>query len=358
MQQRILTAGSIGVLLALQAAALPQTSFSSRAASPRHRPLPSRFASRVVAFTQGSGPGIFQIENALDGPRGAGPGAGSTDVLSLGRGGSLTLGFETELVDGPGADFTVFENGLVSSGGVFSETAFIEVSSDGLNFARFPSTYAGAPGPLPPFGTVAFGTYEGLAGDMPVLANVETNAVDPFDPVVSGGTAFDLADLSDHPLAISGLLDLERVELVRLVDVRSGMDSDSQGTLIWDNGEPGSADIDALALIQHRMNQTIDAPLVDFFMDDLGHLHLLVHDAQGLASLESRSPSASINASSVSFATVRSNYLSTTLLEDSHTLHLRTPLPVSGSGMTGVLAVSARDGEGHFSADQASLQGF
>ena len=162
-----------------------------------------------------------------------------------------------------------------------------------------------------------------MAGTMPVLANVETNAIDPFDPVVSGGTAFDLSELSGHPLETAGLLDLQRVAFVRLIDVRSGEDFDEPGTLIWDNGEPGSADIDAVALVQHERNQNIDAPLVDLFQDRSGYLHLVIHDAQGLGDLAPGSPAASINASAVSFATVRSSYLSTTLLEDAHTLHLR-----------------------------------
>ena len=49
----------------------------------------SRFATQVVSFSQGGGSGgIFNTSNILGGPRGAGFGAGSLHVLTLGEGGS------------------------------------------------------------------------------------------------------------------------------------------------------------------------------------------------------------------------------------------------------------------------------
>ncbi len=64
-------------------------------------------------------------------------GAGSTP-------GSITVKFSTSIVNGAGADFAVFGgNALVSQGGagvsgqIFGELAYVEVSSDGSNFARF-----------------------------------------------------------------------------------------------------------------------------------------------------------------------------------------------------------------------------
>jgi hypothetical protein len=63
--------------------------------------------------------------------------AGSNGVVSLGDGGSATLTFLTPITNGSGADFAVFENSFSDD---YLELAFVEVSSDGINFYRFPAT--------------------------------------------------------------------------------------------------------------------------------------------------------------------------------------------------------------------------
>ena len=60
----------------------------------------------------------------------------SNGVLSLGDGGAAICTFPFSIKDGAGNDFAVFEN---SFDGLFLELAFVEVSSDGVNFFRFPS---------------------------------------------------------------------------------------------------------------------------------------------------------------------------------------------------------------------------
>ena len=60
----------------------------------------------------------------------------SNGVVSLGDGGSATCSFQYPVRDGEGADFVIFEN---SFDGNFLEFAFVEVSSDGENFFRFPA---------------------------------------------------------------------------------------------------------------------------------------------------------------------------------------------------------------------------
>jgi hypothetical protein len=123
-------------------------------------------------------------------------------VLSLGDGGFITLGFDESIGDGPGNDFAVFENGFWSPEGFFAELAFVEVSSNGVDFARFDAY---------------------TSHSMPVLGG---GAVDPADyanfagtEAVGYGTGFDLSELYGHPLVQSGLLDLQDVGFVRLVDV-------------------------------------------------------------------------------------------------------------------------------------------
>lgn len=62
--------------------------------------------------------------------------AGVNGVVSLGDGGTAILTFSAPIKNGVGADFAVFENSFNDS---FLELAFVEVSSDGINFFRFPS---------------------------------------------------------------------------------------------------------------------------------------------------------------------------------------------------------------------------
>ena len=62
--------------------------------------------------------------------------AGTNGVVSLGDGGSATCTFQYPIKNGIGNDFAVFENSFDDT---FLELAFVEVSSDGINFVRFPS---------------------------------------------------------------------------------------------------------------------------------------------------------------------------------------------------------------------------
>jgi len=63
--------------------------------------------------------------------------AGDNPVVSLGDGGYAILTFSNTIKNGPGYDFAVFENSFSDT---FLELAFVEVSSDGINYFRFPST--------------------------------------------------------------------------------------------------------------------------------------------------------------------------------------------------------------------------
>jgi len=141
-------------------------------------------------------------------------------VLSLGDGGSITVGFDEPIGDGPGDDFAVFENGFfdVVSGGFFGELAFVEVSSNGIDFARLGS-WADNPVPVPGGGVIDPADYDGFAG---------------LDPV-GLGTGFDLNELVGHPLEQQGLLDLQDVAFVRLVDViGDGSTFDTTAAAVYD----------------------------------------------------------------------------------------------------------------------------
>lgn len=60
----------------------------------------------------------------------------SNGAVSLGDGGSAICTFPNRIKNGPGPDFAVFENGFDDT---FLELAFVEVSSDGINYFRFPA---------------------------------------------------------------------------------------------------------------------------------------------------------------------------------------------------------------------------
>lgn len=242
----------------------------------------SLFATQVIGSnTNGNaGGGIFAPGNALGAPNGA------TGVHSLGLGGDLTLGFALPIVDGPGADLIVGENPFrLTTGGwdTFAEMMFVEVSSDGVHFARFPSRYFGEPVQPGPFGTVQVGTYSNLAGQTPVLAL--TPNVDAQDVVDAGGDAFDLADLAADPLVGNGLVDLQAITQVRLVDVQSGLSLDSRGTPIFDPGS-GSADVDAVTVIHQQGLVPANAPRVSLSVQVDGTVALRIEDPDGWQDLD------------------------------------------------------------------------
>ncbi|WP_437310223.1 cell surface protein [Sorangium sp. So ce388] len=175
------------------------------------------FASEVVTHLFGPGPSYGQDkfpDIAFGPPRGGGCCGGSTDVVSLGNGGTVTFGFSGNLIlDGPGPDFIVFENPFETSPTtVFAELATVEVSQNGVDWIAFPCTATAAP-------------YGSCAGWHPVLANSKTNSIDSTDPEVAGGDAFDLADLdlsfaryvriTDRPdlTGATGVFDLDAVAI-------------------------------------------------------------------------------------------------------------------------------------------------
>ena len=206
----------------------------------------ARTDSRFVTWASGHSEIIYgtDVDNAWKTPAKATGSATSDvyDIVSLGNGGRITMYFPHPLRDGTGADFAVFENAHSFN---FLELAFVEVSSDGINFHRFPtaSLTASAVGP---FGTVDPTNIDGLAGKHQV----------------GYGTPFDLASLPDSPL-----LDKQRVCFVRIVDIiGNGTTKDSSNRPIYDptlTVGSGGFDLDAIGAINvntgdfHMVNFTI-----------------------------------------------------------------------------------------------------
>lgn len=180
------------------------------------------WASELESFTRGpldiDNPGggnasHGQPEDAL------GPVSGNDpfDSVSLGDGGSITLFFADGIANGAGDDLAVFENGFFGPEGLFAELAFVEVSSNGSDFARFDAI--ALHGAVPSFGAIDPSDVKNLAGKQPI----------------SLGTGFDLAELANHPLVTSQLLNLQDVAYVRIVDVvGDGSRLDSLGAPVYD----------------------------------------------------------------------------------------------------------------------------
>ncbi|MBO7492830.1 MAG: T9SS type A sorting domain-containing protein [Bacteroidales bacterium] len=125
----------------------------------------------------------------------------SMDAVSLGDGGSALVTFERPIQNGEGPDFAVFEN---DNNGGFLELAFVEVSSDGVHFVRFPATS------LTPTETQV-GTF-GFVD--PTFIN---NLAGKFQ--IGYGTPFDLEELAG-----SENLNIDSIVYVRIVDVVGSID--------------------------------------------------------------------------------------------------------------------------------------
>lgn len=156
-------------------------------------------------------------------------------IVSLGDGGSATLTFSSPIMNGSGPDFAVFENGFADN---YMEFAFVEVSSDGQNFARFPS-FSETPV------TVQIDNF--MFGDCRYVHNLAGKYRQGY------GTPFDLDEL-DPGIPI----DLNAITHVRLVDVVGSIDplygtTDFLGNIINDPYptvfESGGFDLDAVGVI-------------------------------------------------------------------------------------------------------------
>ncbi|MBI3837159.1 MAG: PEP-CTERM sorting domain-containing protein [Planctomycetia bacterium] len=147
-----------------------------------------------------------------------GPADGTTThVVSLGDGGQITMTFAHPITNGPGPDLAVFENGFADN---FLELGFVDVSTNGSDFVRFPSesltqttTQVGG------FGTLDPTNIDDLAGKYRV----------------GFGTPFDLGQIA----GLSPNVDANDINFVRIVDVVGSINPafglrDSLGNLIND----------------------------------------------------------------------------------------------------------------------------
>ncbi len=181
---------------------------------------PTRTISCVVDFEPGPGAGFGQDrfpEIVYGDPVGGGDFQGGTDVLSLGRGGTIVFGFGgNAIVDGDGVDLLIFENAFNVGGAKdkpFADLGEVALSEDGTSWVPFPCHKDHYP-------------FDGCAGWHPVSAN-DAVGTSPFDPAVAGGDGFDLKDVG-----------LSRARFVRIRDLgvseappNAGFDLDAASVL-------------------------------------------------------------------------------------------------------------------------------
>jgi len=196
-------------------------------------PIFRGWATSVVSYQPAPGvePQWMDTNKAL------GPATGNNfDIVSLGdleqtqidQGappGQTTLSFSEPVRDCSGYDFVVFENGLVSiyntstgsvAGQMFAELGYVEVSSDGEDFVRFPSVSLTA-GLVGMYGTIEISNVYNLAGKHPNADGVCT------------GTPFDLSEIANEPNVVCGLVDINNINYVRIVDIPGSGDFEDEG---------------------------------------------------------------------------------------------------------------------------------
>ncbi|XOV66170.1 MAG: T9SS type A sorting domain-containing protein [Fluviicola sp.] len=158
------------------------------------------------------------------------------DVVSLGDSGVATLAFNPSIANGPGPDFAVFEN---SFSDFFLELAFVEVSSNGVDFYRFQAT-SNYPD------TAQIGPFDAVS-DPTKLNNLAGKYRANY------GTPFDLSELDTIPE-----LNINQITHVRIVDVVGSVNpnygsQDIHGNYINDPfATPfasGGFDLDGIAVI-------------------------------------------------------------------------------------------------------------
>lgn len=174
--------------------------------------------------------------------------AGENGVVSLGDGGSAVVSFYAPIFNGPGADFAVFENSFLDS---FLELAFVEVSTDGNRYVRFPAvSNTQDTMPIGGFGLVAPTALNNLAGKY--RANY--------------GTPFDLEELKD-----SSGIDISNIQFVRLIDVVGSM-----------NDSFATKDVNG-----HKINDPWPTPFPSsgFDLDAVGVIHTMANDVKSLDAL-------------------------------------------------------------------------
>jgi hypothetical protein len=178
-----------------------------------------------------------------------GIGPADNSVVSLGDSGIAMLKFSYLIVNGPGPDFAVFENGFADPSDpeqAFLELAFVEVSSDGINYFRFPaSSYTQVDTQI---------AVAGMYMDAKKINNLAGKYVGNF------GTPFDLQELAGVAgLNINAITHVRVVDVIGSIGAHASLDTGSRkindpySTAI----PTGGFDLDAVAVLNQGTNTDI-----------------------------------------------------------------------------------------------------
>ena len=171
-------------------------------------------------------------------------------VISLGDSGVAIIEFQNPIFNGQGDDFVIFENAFNST---FLELAFVEVSSDGVNFFRFTNNSTTQDtNQLGNFAVLDATNIHNLAGKYEVMY----------------GTPFNLDDVPNDIL-----LDKNAITHVKLIDVIGNISEiyatyDSDNNKIndpWPTPYPSSGfDLDAVGVIHENTTASISTQELSF----------------------------------------------------------------------------------------------
>ena len=163
----------------------------------------------------------------------------SQQIAAYASPGQITLSFNRGIRNSAGPDFAVFENAFGTANSVFADLAYVEVSSDGSHFARFPSTSL-TPSAVGPYGSIDPTNVHNLAGKH---VNAYGN---------SWGTPFDLATWRAIRWCSRGRSTCNGIHYVRLIDIPGdGSSHDSAGRSIydaWPTYGSGGFDLEAIGV--------------------------------------------------------------------------------------------------------------
>lgn len=175
-------------------------------------------------------------------------------VVSLGDSGVAILSFDIPISNGEGYDFAIFENSFSHT---FLELGFVEVSSDGSAWVRFPATS------LTP-------TNEQIGGFGHIDPTHINNLAGKYK--FGWGTPFDLEELRD-----SSGIDINNINFVKIIDVIGTIDPqfaqyDAFGNIVNDpyptDFASGGFDLGGVAVLNGWLPASIkenDAPLITVY---------------------------------------------------------------------------------------------
>lgn len=206
-------------------------------------------------------------------------GESDPNVVSLGDGGSAIYTLTNPISDQDGYDFAVFENAFDN---YFLELAFVEVSTDGVNYVRFPNqSNVDIEVQTGSFGATNTNEIHNLAGKYRAQY----------------GTPFDLSELSDEMN-----IDITNINYIKITDVVGSINSsyasyDSYNNIIndpWPTPFHSSGfDLDAVAILKPEILHVEDLAGQFIYSNNqltlkngIGNLTCQVYDVMGKWILE------------------------------------------------------------------------